>query len=93
MLRALEVFYAECVYGHDLDSGLVADFEDLGSVSRVYGQSEVDLPYPCQRFKSQIVPFYGLNVVIPRKPPVSVHDKRNMLWNWALLERSNEELS
>jgi hypothetical protein len=35
----------------------------------------------------------SLDVVIPRKPPVAVHDERDMLWNWTLLEGSNEQLS
>ena len=93
MLRALEILYAECVNGHDLDAGLVADLQDLETISRVPTKPEVSPSYQCQRLEPQIVPFYRLNMVIPRKPPVTIHNKCNMLWNWALLERPNEELS
>jgi hypothetical protein len=49
------------------------------------------MSYSSQRLEAQVVPFYRLNVVIPSEPPVAVHDKSNMLWNWTLLERANEQ--
>jgi len=45
MLGALEVLYAECVDGDDLDASLVADFEDL-SWSAWLKNTDNSLPYP-----------------------------------------------
>lgn len=56
-------------------------------------QATIGESYPSQRLKSQIVSFYSLNVVIPSKPPVAVHDKRDMLGNWALLKGPDEQFA
>jgi len=45
MLGALEVLYAECVDGDDLDASLVADFEDLRWSARLKN-TDNSLPYP-----------------------------------------------
>jgi hypothetical protein len=41
MLRALEVLYAECVDGDNLDASLVADFEDLEALLEHNGNTLV----------------------------------------------------
>lgn len=50
-------------------------------------------PYSRQRLKAQVVPLYGFNVVVSRKPSVAVHDKRDMLRDGPLLEGADEKLS
>jgi hypothetical protein len=50
-------------------------------------------PYPRKRLKAQIVSFDRLDVVIPRKAPIPVHDESDMLRDGALPKGANEELS
>ena len=53
MLRTLEVFYAKCIDGHDLDTGLVADFEDLAeALASHVDRVGLGLAYSCQRLEA-----------------------------------------
>jgi hypothetical protein len=49
--------------------------------------------YSSQGLKPEVVSLYGLNMVVPRKPPVTVHHECDMLGNWALLEGADEQFS
>lgn len=92
MLGALEVLDAESVDSHDLDAGFVANLEYL-RVWSIWQCTPWWCTYTSERLKTQVVPFYSLNVVISRKPPVAVHHEGNMLRNRPLLKRANEQLS
>jgi hypothetical protein len=51
------------------------------------------MTYPGQRLKAHVVSLYGLDVVVPRKAAVSVHDEGDMLWDRPLLEGADEDLA
>jgi hypothetical protein len=93
MLRALEVLDAKGIDGHHLDASLVAHLQYLTPALANAIPGCRACPYSGQRLETQIVPFYGFDVVVPGKAPVAVHDKCDMLWYGALLERANEEFS
>jgi hypothetical protein len=38
------------------------------------------------------VAFYSLDMVVARKSPVAIHDERNMLRDWSLLEGTDKDL-
>lgn len=94
ILRPLEVLNAEGVNSHDLHAGLVTDFEHLRSrrISSDPGNvGWVHFTHPSQGFEAQIVAFYGLNAMALCEPPITVHDKSDMLRDWPLSQSANEE--
>lgn len=93
VLGAIEVLNAKRIDGNYFDTSLVADLQDLMVTLAEGGKDVGRLPYPRQRLETQVVPFYRLNVVVARKPPVAVHDKRDMLRDRSLLKGADEELS
>lgn len=52
----------------------------------------VCVTHPRQRLKSQVMTLDRFDSMCPGEPSVSIHHKSNMLWNWPLLERSNQQL-
>jgi hypothetical protein len=93
VLRALEILNAKGIDGHHLDASLVANLQYLVHASAYTGTIDRTYPYSSKGLKPQIMPFYSFDVVIPGKPPVAVHNECDMLWNRALLQGANEQLS
>lgn len=49
--------------------------------------------HPCQRLKPQIMPLDCFDPVCSGKPPIPIHYKSDMLWNWPLPDCSNQQVS
>lgn len=47
---------------------------------------------PCEGFESHVVALDGLDMAVAREPPVAIHDKGDVLRDFVLAERVDEEL-
>lgn len=88
---SLEVLDAEGVDRDNLDSRLVADFEDLYKVSNCIWQKSVSPTYSSQSFKTQMMPLYCLHATFSSISPVAIHDESDMLWHRSLSQSSDEQ--
>lgn len=65
-------------------------------MSRLWGQETAQRgegrTYPCQRFKSEIVPLDRFDLMATCKASIAVHHKRHMLWDRTLPQRADEQL-
>jgi hypothetical protein len=48
--------------------------------------------YPNECFKPEMMPFDRLNSMRSSKPPIPIHNKRNMLWDRPLPDSSDQQL-
>lgn len=88
---ALKVLDAERVDSDHLDTGFVADFEDLSvAVKTMCNKSHASWSYSGKCLEPQAVSFYSLNMVISREPPISVHHKSYMLRDGTLPKGTDE---
>lgn len=44
----------------------------------------------CQRLEAQVVALDGLDAMVPREPPVAVHDKGDVARDGALAQRADQ---
>lgn len=95
MLRTLEVLDTEGVDGDDLDTGFIADLQDLVEFSQPQQQHtrRVGMSYPSKSLESHIVSLYCLNVLFASEASVSIHHECNMLGYRALFDGADEQLA
>ena len=51
-----------------------------------------DKTYPCQSLKTQMMSLNPFYTMTPRETPIPIHNKRHVLRDWTLRERSDQQL-